>query len=214
MKHLLLLLLTLLSPKLFAANDVRIRGNSSGTYEVIGNVGDRLKVDAALSAAPQTNAMTFMVHLKNGSATNQKVNGSSVNVNYDATPGSGETWYATELHFVIVDSGPTSFSNYGAINGGLTNGVQILIRSGGVEYTVTVDPIKDNTDIAKVFGANKYITPTSGFFETSDVYIGTLVFDQPIVLSNANSDYVRMKIRDNLTTLDLQECMVKYWRSI
>lgn len=183
---------------------------SDGTR--IGNVGDRLKVDSAPTFIPQTNVIYAIDHLQNSGSQLMPVNGSVTPVNFDFSPGSGETWYLESLILFLLDSGTTSQNNFGAISGNLAKGLQILIRSGGVEYTVA--NIKDNTDIIKVFPHGPIIPPTSGFIEMSDAYKGCLEFKNPIRIANATSDYVRVKVRDNLTAIDQLEVMYKAWRAI
>lgn len=188
-----------------------IKGGTDDTN--IGNVSDRLKVESAKVAVPQTKIMYKMVHLTQGaSTTNMNVNGSSVNVNYDFTPGSGETWYLDCMRIYLFDTGSTTHTAFGAIGGGLANGLDILIRSNGTEYELM--KLKDNADIIKSFSNYPVIPPTSGFMEASDCYLGSMCFPYPITLQNSTSDYVRAKVRDNLTALDFLEILAMVWRTI
>jgi len=187
-------------------------GITGGTDQTdIGNVGDRLKVDSAAVVVPQTDLIYRVVSLQRTS-DNQKamnVDGSTTTQHFDFVPGSGETWYIEEITIFIIDQGPTTATNFGAISA-LTNGCILLITSSGIDYTIFND-LKNNTDFLLYFGNYPYVTPVVGFMEQSDTYKGTLQFNYPAQISGTG-DKVRFSVRDNLSSIDNFQMSVKMWR--
>lgn len=174
----------------------------------IGNVDDSLK--GILRPDLSKDVMYKITPLHNAGVKNMNVNGSVTPVNFDFSPDTGETWYLDCLKIFFADSGTTSVTNFGAI-AALTNGLQLVVRSNGTEYTV-IDSVKNNREITCYFGESPLITPTSGFIETADVYNGAIFFTPPITLKNSTGDYVRMRVRDNLSSIDYLESCIKLWR--
>lgn len=185
-----------------------------GSGNAITSSNSRLSVDALSSVVPipGSSVVYMSAKLLNGSSDSMTVNGSSVNVNFDFTPASSETWYVENISVFLQDNGATLPTNFGSLSGALANGIDILIRSGGTEYTIA--NIKTNMDLDLVFKESPQIPGTSGLFESSDIYIGTIHFSVPIKVQNSTSDYVRMKVRDNLSGLDQLKARTKVWRAI
>jgi hypothetical protein len=190
---------------------VKLLGGTDGT--TIGNVGDRLKVDSlSSSGAPYKRVIYQFARPEDGSGDhNMGVNGASVNVNFDYAPTGSEIVYVESIEFQILDPGTSNYDNFGGI-AALTNGVQLIIKLNGTEYTLY--NLQRNEEIAMLFSRNPLIPPTSGFFEQSDAYMGTMDFDVPIQLNASTGDFIRFKIRDNLTGIQHMDALVKYWKEI
>lgn len=188
-----------------------IEGGTDGT--IIGNTGDRLNVDAEVSTSPVplNNIIYSLSALSNGFTTNMNVNGSVTPVNFDFTPASGETWYISSLATFLLDNGSTLPRSFGVLTA-LTNGVEIRIRSEGTEYLVAT--LHNNMEVQLVFKEFPWIPGTSGFNESSDIYCGQLFFPVPVKLQNSTADFIRIRIRDNLTGVDQFRSTVKVWRQI
>lgn len=197
------------NPNLIDGNDTAIIGGTNGT--IIGNVGDKLKTTSEITSIAEKDVMYFFTKLLNGSSSNMSVDGSITPVYFEYAPASGQTSYLETLIFQIQDSGTTTFDKFGAITA-LTNGITILIKSKGTEYTFA--NFKNNETIMMLFNTHGLITPTSGFIEQSDTYIGAVYFQKPIKLQNSTGDYIKFKINDNLTTIDHIDASVCYWREI
>lgn len=147
----------------------------------------------------------------NGASDNLIVNGSVTPVNFDFTPASGETWYLEGLQLVFSDSAaqtPAEFANLTA----LTNGVDVLVRTNGTEYTLT--NLKNNSQVLQFFHDNKIIHLGSSNFFNVDGFTGDIHFPIPMTLQNSTSDYVRVQIRDNLTGMDYFTIRVTLWRVV
>lgn len=190
-------------------NDTTIAGGTDNT--IIGNVGDKLKTTSEVTSIAEKDVMYFFGKLYNGASSSMSVNGSSTPVYFGYAPGSGETSYLECLIFQIQDSGTTTFDKFGAITA-LTNGISILIKSKGTEYTFA--NFKNNESIMMLFNTHGLITPTSGFIEQSDTYIGAVHFQKPIKLQNSTGDYIKFKVNDDLTAIDHIDASVRYWREI
>jgi hypothetical protein len=189
----------------------QIDGGTDNT--TIGNVGDRLKVDASAGTpVPSTNVVYKQIMLLSGSAFNMKVNGSSTPVNFDFTPASGETWFLERISCVFGDPGTPDFNEFGSLGAALTNGCDLLVRSKGTEYTIS--NIKENMGLQLAFSENNYYPTNLGWFNEVDMFSGSMLFGQPIVLQNSTSDYIRLKVRDNLTGVLFMSMSVKCWRTI
>lgn len=186
--------------------------NDATTGAKAGVIGDRLKVSSEASSVPASNIIYKCVRLLNGSSESLAVNGSVTPVNFDFTPASGETWYIETIGFFLQDNGTTSPTNFGSISGGLTNGVDVIIKSKGVEYTFT--NLKTNIDLAMCFRDNYFVPGTAGLFETNDIAISETILRNPVVLQNSTSDFIRFRIQDNLTSLDQFRAGTRIWRTI
>lgn len=188
-----------------------IKGATDQTH--IGNIADRLKVDTLVnSSAPYKRVVYGFARPADGSGGhNMGVNGSSVNVNFTYAPTGSEIVYVESIEFQMLDPGTSNYDNFGGI-AALTNGVQLIIKLAGTEYTLY--NFQKNEEIAMLFSRNPLIPPTSGFFEQSDAYMGTMDFNVPIQLNASTGDFIRFKIRDNLTNIQHMDSMIKYWKEI
>lgn len=191
-------------------DDIQIKGGTDGT--LIGNIGDRLKIAAATSPAPASNVVYAVQKLTNGGSEHMAVNGAVTPVNFDYTPASSETWFITAINVFLFDNGTTVPTSFGAIAGGLLNGVEIRVRSKGTEYLMGT--IQNNIQMSLFFRDAYFVPGTSGLFESSDIVVAKIQFENPIIIQNSTSDFVRFRIRDNLSSLDEFSAQAKVWKSI
>ncbi len=192
-------------------DDITIKGGTDST--TIGNVADRLKVDTAIGTpVPTTNVIYKHAMLLNGSSFNMNANGSVTPVNFDFTPATGETWFLERIVCTLGDPGTPDFNEFASLGAALTNGCDLLIRSNGVEYTI--DNFKQNMGVHTAFAEHNYYPTNLGWLNEVDMFSGVMAFDKPIALTNATSDYVRLKVRDNLTNILFFTMSVKVWRTI
>lgn len=191
---------------------VRLRGGTDLT--TIGNDGDRLRVSAITNLAPEEDVIYEFQDLADettGLIINQNVNGSIVNVNFQYLPLSG-VYYLENINFLIGDVGQNNSGNYGAINGGLTNGCLLTIKSNGIVYTLKT--FKNNTELTMFFVSSAIAIPAGAWLEDIDTYRGGVEFKFPAVLDSAQGDYVRMTVRDNLTALSQQRMQLRIWKNV
>jgi len=181
----------------------------------IGNVGDSLKVTGAFGASaspiPSVQLEYKDKRLLDGTTLNMNVNGSSSNKTYKYQPPSGETWYCERLVMLIDDSGTNDPNDFGAISGGITNGLQLVLHRGGVDNIPAT--FNDNVDIALCF-PSQGVSDSSGFLHSADAYWGAYIFKVPIKLVGSDGDYIGLKIRDNLTKLAHLRGAARFWREL
>ena len=131
------------------------------------------------------------------------------NGNYSAAPQlfsvqcpPGVTMFISHVHIVVADNATINMLDWGGIVNGLTNGIKIETRIGGVvRDSLEGFRIKQNVDLLAI--CETEITSYAGgdqailgvvFF--SDSYNGSLQLDP--------GDYFGMVINDNLSTLAKQ----------
>ena len=191
------------------SQDVKIYGNAGNVAEV--TIDNRLKTTTAVSAVPETPVTYKSVDLMNGGDPDMAVNGSGTPVEFDFTPGSGEVWYVESITFIINDNGNSGPLDYGSIAAGLTNGFQLEVKSAG--DVSTISNMKNNIEIAQVFHSQAW-TPTAGFMNGENVFVGSLDFMHPFILAESTGDYLKGIVNDNLTGLNFQRVRLKIWREI
>lgn len=178
----------------------------------IGSIGDRLKVAADI--IPTGKVVHATNYLLNGSSNSMSVNGSSTPVSFTYTVPGGQTWYVQNINLFMIDGGTMDPTDFGSI-AGLTNGLLLEASVSGNLYTIGT--YKNNVELATLFssssvGNSTTLFGTSGFLETSDIYLGSKVFKPEITL-NAG-DYIRVTVRDNLTSIDILNMSISRWRDV
>ncbi len=152
--------------------------------------------------------------LNGGSKEMGAVNGSVTPVDFTFSPAAGERFYIEYFTISIEDKGKMDPTAFGAIVGGLTNGVLISIQSKGVVHDMA--NLEDNADISNIFTGGA--TPTSTrWFDTDDAFIGSWLFGHGrMTLIGDDLDFVRFRIRDDLsvTPLDLLRATAIVWEVV
>lgn len=172
--------------------------------------------ETAVRAVPTSvkaeNAIYQINPLLNGGSKEMAVDGSVGDVDFTFSPSAGEVLYLESVSLTIEDKGKMDLNAFGAIPAGLANGVLITIQSKATVYDIV--NLFDNGDISNSFvGA---ATPTStGWFDTDDAFIGERVFNVgQMVLRGDDSDFFRVRIRDDLSALDFFRSSLILWRVI
>lgn len=191
--------------------DDRITGGTDGTP--IGNVGDRLKVDAVLPNTPASLVVWKTAPLMNGSNKSMDVNGSSTSQAFRFTPAASEVWWIKSVSLFLIDSGSLDFNDFGSIGGGLSNGLQLNVRTNGTAYEI--GNYTDNAELESGFYHGNGVVPgDDGWMDSTGWRSGSLVFDIPMKLDNATSDYIEFLVRDNITGLDQMCAQARLFREI
>lgn len=194
----------------FGSSLLRIVGVNGNVADV---TGSSLNVNASVSPVPLLNS-SYQLHrvLRTGSDDLRPLGTLVAPADCDWTVPNGETWYLESLSYWLSDAGTATATSFGSISGGLTNGCILQIRANGVVYDIAT--LNNNIHLMLAFQDSGMITPTAGFIETSDVYTGTMRFNTPMKLTGATGDYVRFRVRDNLTALDQQKIWAKAWKVV
>lgn len=177
---------------------------------------DQTSVPFSSDPRPSVNALYKIARLANGGATSLAVNGSVTPQNFDFAPAASETWYMTELHLTMQDSGGNSFDEFANLSGllggagTLTNGLLITVKSRGT--TLDYVNLKDNGDI--LLNADVVWIPSIAGNIGNDTATTTAIFkfDIPIKLQNSTTDFVRITVRDNISTVDFLRAAAKMWK--
>ena len=191
-----------------------LSGGSDGTQ--IGNVADRMKVD--FSASPSGNEAIipadeinyFFDYLLNAGSNVMRVDGSVTPVVFSSGPGASENWYVTQIIMILQDGGNLDATDYGAIAGGLTNGVLFEQTRNGTPHQMA--NIKLNLELAMLFSEATLEGRAQGFLNDANIFIGVFSVEPEISLLGATSDVIRVTIRDDLTPLTLQKVAYRAWK--
>jgi len=149
----------------------------------------------------------FQSYLNNGGSIEMAVDGSSSNVVFGYFADTTYDTYITELRLHGQDHG-SSMLDFLGISNGLTNGLQLDFKSKNI--TNVLMNLQTTWDIFV-----KFVYPSEEFYiiqESASSHFVTAVrkFDNPIVIKKqgtyAYDDYVVMRVRDNLTGMDILRC--------
>lgn len=206
--------MTTTASEILASNITRIAGQdellAADVQTVIGK--NRLNTEAALHSEPSSNVVTVHKYLQLSGSKAWNVNGSSGSPqHFDAGPASGESWFVKKFIFYFTDTGAFSATNFASLGTPLTNGIDITIKSQGTSYAAIIN-IKDNADLTSFFDSTTSSTAT--LFSSSNAFVGELIFDNPIKLTQSLGDFFRVSVKDNLTGLDLARASIVGFKSI
>lgn len=150
------------------------------------------------------------VCLENAGNFNLGVDGSVTPVNFEAGPSAGNTWYIYRMGLTLIDPGQNDHNRFGAILGGITNGLQIIQRVNAADHEFT--NLKQNIDIANIFTAGGHLSGINvGFINDANFFSGNAEFVQPLKLDGDNGDKIIAKVRDDLTPITKLLFLVQYW---
>jgi len=148
--------------------------------------------------------------LVDGTSKDQVVDGSVTPVEFDYAPAS-DISYVESIIFIIDDNGNVPPDKYAGRATALANGTQVLVQSQGTEYEIS--NLQDNSDISAAFVRSGF-SAGGGWMASANLYFGELVFFIPMILNFSDGDYVRIKVRDDISKLNYQLGYVKFWRQI
>lgn len=184
----------------------KILGGTDDT--IIGNVGDRLKVNVPGGAIPTERVIPGSSKLKNGGSADMTVNGATTSVTFSTGPTTtDEIWYLTRVGLAMDDSGNSSRSDFGAIASGLTNGLRMDFVIDGTTYTGS--PIKTNSELIQRFEST-FRGQSTAFINDANFVSAIAILQIPTILQESTSDEVRVVVQDNLTGLDHLEVTLFY----
>lgn len=160
--------------------------------------------------------MTIIESLLNSSSKDLTVDGSSVNVTFSYSPGSGSV-RINALSCILKDDGTTDLNKFGVLTG-LTNGLLIKATISGVDYQITV--IKDNADFVTRFSKNHFgsgailsllgVPTPEGFGNSNNTFIGRMELPHPLILTD--SDAISVVVRDNISNVDYLNIACEVWK--
>lgn len=191
-------------------DSVRVGGPS--THEIDPNEDGSLNIrQDAFGTEILYPKMNSLQTLKNGSSKQMNVDGSTTPQEFIYQPAAGEIWLMERMSMMMIDTGIMSGENFGAIPNGLVNGLDVVVKSKGIEYSVF--EIFDNADLALQFDI-KPIDISSGFLDNRDTFVGQRFFTKPMLLLGDEGDLVKVVVRDDLRDLEYLQALVHLVRRI
>lgn len=184
-----------------ARDGARIIGATDGTE--IGNVGDRIKVDAIINVPVAD--IRFNRFFENGGSNDLQVDGSTTPVSFKIV---ADATYDLNVTLIRIFGGGNGiqFGNFLSKSSVLTTGIEIKGRSQNAAIEFVPAPIKSTEDLKNFFAS-----PISGSNFRLDIVSGTdqvsaeMVFapSVPLVIRKAGTfgtdDELEIIINDNLT---------------
>lgn len=197
----------------FDRDDVKVKGLDAGGNEVILQVSP----NGALLVEGDSDAQRELVHgeadLKNGSSADMTVNGAVTSVDFTAGPPAGQVWYVYDIGLTIRDSGANDPDRFGAISGGLTNGVLLTQKIDSTEYDYKA--FKTNLEVVNCFTmSSHFVGVGSGFVNDPNLFTGNIGIAPSIRLIGDNGDKIIARVRDDLTSLNNLLMRINYWRGL
>jgi hypothetical protein len=178
-------------------NALRLEFHTADTISLTNCFIPKLRpVSAILEAAVKYATSYQSPYLLNGASQDMNVDGSDTPVDFVHTC-TGLTRCTWQRSFIDLQDGNTNFNpeDFGAITGGLTNGVEIIVVKDGVE--TLMETWKTNMDISMTM--YNFDSPYR-----AGAYIGrwTITSDIGSPITLFQGDQVILRVNDNLTGPD------------
>ena len=162
-------------------------------------IGDRLKVDAevVIMAEPRPGKRIAEFLKESGGSPDLNIDGSSTPVTFSAAPPTGKKWFIHSISLVMEDAS-INFTKFGGITGGLTNGLEVKVKEGGLAEAL-LGNFKRNGDF--------FIFTTGVKLESASLDILTIEVNIKVEtgttfeLADANSEIFKAIVNDDLTTI-------------
>jgi hypothetical protein len=141
-----------------------------------------------------------------GDGTNwdMNVDGSITPVPFYAGPTT-QMWAIARMIVLIEDNGTVTAANYGAIAGGLTNGLTVQVREGGPTGAVLHDLLDgDNIDSNMAWAEHSYDAEPATFGSGNNFFKVRWTFSRagmPLILDSFRTEKLVVTVRDDLTPL-------------
>jgi len=164
--------------------------------------GDRLGVDAtiapgqSISLEPVSSnvSQSFREYCENGGSEDLRVDGSSSAVDFVVNADATDDIRISEIRFLLTI---TNFRENGSMFGQdpeLTNGILLSIRSNSIDKDLINITLSEH--FRELFSHSGTTVDRSG---NNDVVSAGIYFGGAVSLVGGSSDYVRVRVRDDLT---------------
>jgi len=153
----------------------------------------------------------FLTSAGDGTGTNNLIgNYSSVSTDFYYQPPLTNKFYVETVQIQLSDNASFNQTDYGAIAGGLTNGITLWLSKNGTETPLQSGfVIKHNNDW---LATTPYSTLTT-FAGSSQTLIIQFKLRQdygvPLLLDGAQSDKFILRLNDNFSTLVAHRCIIR-----
>lgn len=160
------------------------------------------------------NLRLYRDFLKNGSSPNANVNGSVTPVEFSISSQLGKNIWITSVKFIFEDvsleMNTQDFRRFGTATGGntpLTNGLLFRTVQGGETIEIFAEPIVYMGDFFTY--ADSYLNLLNSVASQTDFLTFNFEFEKPVVLPQGGNDSIRLVVRDNLTSIDKFQVIVR-----
>ncbi len=149
-----------------------------------------------------------------GGTKTMAVDGSSTPAVFTYAPATDETHYILAISMFLEHKGKMDADAFGAIPLGLSTGWVLEKSIAGTVYQY--GNFQNNMELINSFDDGAGITPTStGLFDTDDAFSGKTVFGlHGPKLVDSRGDFVRFRVRDDLTSMDFLQARVHIMRFV
>jgi hypothetical protein len=198
------------------------QGVTSGDdFTDIGHVDDKLKVDTTFSAYPNGIPVNIepanfirpqFSNLLNGSSKQMNVDGSSTPVEFLWEP-TLVVHVVKNVTFTMGAPGDPDSDQFASL-AALTNGLKFEIKSNGTVFEIY--NMKDNKDVTLFFStgtfsigntADKWMKDAGGRF-----FVGSMELFDGVKLDPSAGDYIKVTVRDDISSLLWVEAGIFSWR--
>ena len=193
-------------------DDIKVKGvDETGADQLIAAEQDeggkwRLLVAAKSTIEVIQSPHHFVLPLLSGASRQQAVNGSVTPVVYQAGPANGIKWYVYQIELMLSDLKVDTRVKFGDLTG-LTNG--FLCESLLNATARQIFNISNNQELAVTFDYQFSSKSDSALANEDALFVGTLGFNNVIVLNGTTGDKIRTTVRDNLSGLDSLQLAIK-----
>jgi len=145
----------------------------------------------------------FIRRLENNGSDLMNVDGSITPVSFKLQPASNEILRVSNWFIYIEDEKGFNITDYGALAGPLTNGLEIKASIGGRYGPLISFNVKSNADIISV----AYDMDLKTWGNDNDVLVAKIDFTnmgQFVRLDGSQGDFLEVIVNDNLTNLGKQ----------
>lgn len=118
-------------------------------------------------------------------------------------PPGDQKWIIEEVGGIINGVNNAQLGDYGALSGGLTNGLKFFLDIDGMEIDITASSNHKNNGDLLANGNRGYALEYAGTQKIDQFYLPTLLDTETIVLDGSRNMKFIMRANDNFSTLDV-----------
>jgi hypothetical protein len=157
--------------------------------------------------------------LDNGGSIDMNVNGSGTPVEFTEVADTTRTKWITSVRVLFnganLEMNSNDFRRFGEATASqtpLTNGVELFVVQGGGQTNFFVTPITRMGDFFSY--ADSYLNIINAVSSQSDFLYFDFDFEQPVVIPPGTTDRIVLRVSDDLTSIDLFNCIVRGYQEI
>lgn len=162
-------------------------------------------LEVVIMAEPRPGLAVAELLKESGGSLDLNVDGSVTPVTFSASPPTGKKWFIHSITLIMEDAS-INFTKFGGIPGGITNGIDIKVKEGGLAERL-LGNFKTNGDL-HIFSVSVRIDSAATDLLTLQTNI-KISSGTTFELKNASSDVFKVIVNDNLTTINRFNVLIK-----